>query len=125
MYKRQDQYSDVLEDLSEDVRNGIIRQMVPEILADALEDMDTDDLVETLSGLPEAVSQDALSSMDEQDRQRAEQALSYGEDTAGFIMNTDTITLVREPWTMPEQLPLADGTIVPLKAGETVNWRLA
>ena len=88
-----DQYSDVLEDLSEDVRNGIIRQMVPEILADALEEMDTDDLVETLSGLPEAVSQDALSSMDEQDRQRAEQALSYGEDTAGFIMNTDTITL--------------------------------
>ncbi|MFT6898329.1 MAG: magnesium transporter [Paraglaciecola sp.] len=86
-------YSDVLEELSEDVRNGIIRQMVPEILADALEEMDTDDLVETLSGLPEAISQDALSSMDEQDRQRAEQALSYGEDTAGFIMNTDTITL--------------------------------
>jgi magnesium transporter len=31
--------------------------------------------------------------MDAQDRQRAEKALSYGEDTAGFIMNTDTITL--------------------------------
>ena len=31
--------------------------------------------------------------MDEQDRQRAELGLSYGEDTAGFIMNTDTITL--------------------------------
>ena len=88
-----DAYSDVLEELSEDVRNGIIRQMVPEKLADALEEMDTDDLVETLSSLPEAVSQDLLNSMDEQDRNRAELGLSYGEDTAGFIMNTDTITL--------------------------------
>ena len=48
-----------------------------------------------------------------------------GPDFYGLPRNTDTITLVREPWTMPEQLPLAHGTIVPLKAGETVNWRLA
>ncbi len=88
-----DFHGDVLEELSEDVRNGIIRQMVPEKVVDALEDMDTDDLAETLSGLPVSVSQDVLQSMDEQDRQRAEKALSYGEDTAGFIMNTDTITL--------------------------------
>lgn len=88
-----DFHGDVLEELSEDVRNGIIRQMVPEKVVDALEDMDTDDLAETLSSLPEAVSQDVLKSMDAQDRHRAEQALAYGEDTAGFIMNTDTITL--------------------------------
>lgn len=88
-----DFHGDVLEELSEDVRNGIIRQMVPEKVVDALEDMDTDDLAETLSSLPESVSQDVLQSMDEQDRHRAEKALSYGEDTAGFIMNTDTITL--------------------------------
>ncbi|MGC8121216.1 dihydroorotase [Marinobacter sp. VGCF2001] len=48
-----------------------------------------------------------------------------GADFYGLPRNTDTITLVREPWTMPEQLPLASGSIVPLKAGETVNWRLA
>ncbi|TNE74935.1 MAG: dihydroorotase [Gammaproteobacteria bacterium] len=48
-----------------------------------------------------------------------------GADFYGLKRNTDTITLVRDPWTMPEQLPLADGHIVPLKAGETVNWRLA
>ncbi|MBW4936138.1 dihydroorotase [Marinobacter sp. F4206] len=48
-----------------------------------------------------------------------------GADFYGLPRNTDTITLVREPWAMPEQLPLADGNIVPLKAGETVNWRLA
>ncbi|KPQ27631.1 MAG: dihydroorotase, homodimeric type [Marinobacter excellens HL-55] len=48
-----------------------------------------------------------------------------GADFYGLPRNTDTITLVREPWTMPKQLPLADGTIVPLKAGETVHWRMA
>jgi magnesium transporter len=88
-----DQYSDVLEELSEDVRNGIIDKMLPEKISDALEEMDTDDLVETLSSLPESVSQDILAAMDEQDRLRAELGLSYGEETAGFIMNTDTITL--------------------------------
>ncbi|MFC3121323.1 magnesium transporter [Agaribacter flavus] len=88
-----DFHGDVLEELSEDVRNGIISKMVPSSVVDALEDMDTDDLAETLSTLPEDVLQSILASMDAQDRVRAEKALSYGEDTAGFIMNTDTITL--------------------------------
>ncbi|UDL03730.1 dihydroorotase [Marinobacter sp. CA1] len=48
-----------------------------------------------------------------------------GADFYGLPRNTDTITLVREPWNMPERLPLAGGEIVPLKAGETLNWRLA
>ncbi|MGQ8365286.1 magnesium transporter [Glaciecola sp. 1036] len=88
-----DFHGEVLEELSEDVRNGIISKMMPASVVDALEDMDTDDLAETLSTLPEDVLQSILASMDAQDRLRAEKALSYGEDTAGFIMNTDTITL--------------------------------
>jgi dihydroorotase len=48
-----------------------------------------------------------------------------GPDFYGLPRNTDTITLIRAPWTMPAELPLADGTIVPLEAGETVHWKLA
>jgi magnesium transporter len=88
-----DFHSDVIEELSEDVRNGIITQMTTTNAADVLGQMDTDDLAETLSSLPDEVLASLLRSMDTQDRQRAEQALSYGEETAGFIMNTDTITL--------------------------------
>lgn len=88
-----DHYSDVLEELSDDVRNGIIRKMLPDKVADALEEMDTDNLVDTLRGLPQEVAQDLLAAMDEQDRSRAELGLSYGDETAGFIMNTDAITL--------------------------------
>ena len=47
-----------------------------------------------------------------------------GADFYGLPRNTDTITLKREPWTVPEQLPLAGGTIAPLRAGETLRWRL-
>jgi magnesium transporter len=88
-----DLYSDVLEELSDDVRNGIIRKMLPEKVADALEEMDTDNLVDTLRGLPQEVAHELLATMEEQDRVRAELGLSYGDETAGFIMNTDAITL--------------------------------
>ena len=88
-----DLYSDVLEELSDDVRNGIIRNMLPEKVADVLEEMDTDNLVDTLHGLPQEVAQELLAAMEEQDRIRAELGLSYGDETAGFIMNTDAITL--------------------------------
>ena len=55
--------------------------------------MDTDNLVDTLRGLPQEVAQELLAAMEEQDRVRAELGLSYGDETAGFIMNTDAITL--------------------------------
>ncbi|MBT0585205.1 magnesium transporter [Alteromonas oceanisediminis] len=88
-----DAHSDVIEELSEEVRNGIITQMPATNVVDVLGQMDTDDLAETLSSLPEEILASLLTSMDAQDRFRAEQAMSYGEETAGFIMNTDTITL--------------------------------
>ncbi|MDC0664239.1 dihydroorotase [Marinobacter sp. SS21] len=48
-----------------------------------------------------------------------------GADFYGLPRHQDTITLIRESWTMPDHLPLADGDIVPLRAGETLRWRLA
>ncbi|MDV6315963.1 magnesium transporter [Idiomarina sp. HP20-50] len=88
-----DEHGEILEELNEEVQKDIIRQMAPENLAAATEGMDTDDLAYVLRGLPETVYQQVLNSMDESDRERAETALSYAEDSAGGIMNTDTITL--------------------------------
>ncbi|WP_165854938.1 dihydroorotase [Marinobacter sp. JSM 1782161] len=47
-----------------------------------------------------------------------------GPDFYGLLRNTDTITLVREPWTQAESLPLGSGRITPLRAGEQIRWRL-
>jgi dihydroorotase len=52
-------------------------------------------------------------------------ASHFGPDFYGLPRNADTITLVREEWTLPDSLPYANGQrIVPLKAGETLTWKL-
>ncbi len=88
-----DHHGEVLEELSEEVRKGILKNIRPEKLAEVAEGMDVDDLAEVLRTLPDTVYNEVLNSMDSQDRSRVEQALSYEEDTAGGIMNTDTITI--------------------------------
>jgi len=88
-----EQQGEVLEELSEDVKDSILRLMDPETLAAALEGMDTDDLTYVLRSLPDTVYQEVLAQMDAQDRHRLEAAMAYPEDTAGSIMNTDTVTL--------------------------------
>lgn len=49
-------------------------------------------------------------------------ASHYGPDFYGLPRNTDTITLVKEPWQMDVDLPLANDRIVPFRAGETIQW---
>jgi len=51
-------------------------------------------------------------------------ASHFGADFYGLPRNTETITLMREPWTAPQSLPFASQTLIPLRAGETLNWRL-
>ncbi len=86
-------HGEVLEELNEEVRKGILKGMRPEKLAAAAEGMDIDDIAEVLRTLPDRDYQEVLNSMDSQDRSRVEAALSFEEDTAGGIMNTDTITI--------------------------------
>ena len=48
----------------------------------------------------------------------------HGADFYGLARNSETITLVRDAWQVPEELPLAAGTLVPMRAGELIAWRL-
>ena len=49
----------------------------------------------------------------------------HGADFYGLPRNTDTITLRRETWSVPETVPYGDATLKPLGGGETLNWKLA
>lgn len=49
----------------------------------------------------------------------------HGADFYGLPRHRDRVTLKREPWALPETLPFGDTVIKPLRAGETLNWRLA
>ncbi len=84
---------DVLLHLSDDLRAALIRDMEPHELVAATEGLETDDLADFLRDVPSAVVSEVLRSMDEQDRERLEAVLSYPEDTAGGLMNTDTLTV--------------------------------
>ena len=49
----------------------------------------------------------------------------YGADFYGLPRNKDKITLKRESWNVPENLAMGGDKLVPLRAGETVRWRVA
>jgi len=86
---------DVLTHVNDDVRATLIREMDSHELVAATEGLDADDLADLLPEMPDEVIQQILNTMDAQHRQRLEAVLSYEEDTAGGLMNVDTIT-VRE-----------------------------
>ena len=48
----------------------------------------------------------------------------YGADFYGIERNTQTITLLKKNWTVPDSYPFLNGKIVPLHAGETESWQL-
>ena len=88
-----EQGGDVLLEVNDEVRERLIRDMDSSELLAATEGLETDDLVDILSDLPDAITEQVLESMDEQHRVRLEAVMSFPEDTAGGLMNTDTITV--------------------------------
>jgi dihydroorotase len=47
-----------------------------------------------------------------------------GPDFYGLPRNRGTVTIKREPWTLPETVPFGDAVLKPLRGGETLNWKL-
>ncbi|MCS4509611.1 dihydroorotase [Xylophilus ampelinus] len=48
----------------------------------------------------------------------------HGPDFYGLPRNTDTVTLRRQTWTVPETVPFGDATLKPLRGGDTLAWKL-
>lgn len=51
-------------------------------------------------------------------------ASHFGADFYGLPRNQDKITLIKKPWQAPESLAFADAQLVPLRAGETLQWQI-
>ena len=86
---------EVLLHLNEELRGSLMRKMNDDDLREAAEKLDTDDLADIIPEMPLNVTQELLLTMETQDRDRLRAALSYPEDTAGGLMDPDTI-VVRE-----------------------------
>ena len=90
-----DAEGEIIQYLNEDLQSEFLSELNAEQVAELTEGLETDDLADILQQLPQQVAAQVLQAMDRQDRQRVEAILSYDEDTAGGLMNTDTITVRR------------------------------
>ncbi|MGB0204228.1 MAG: magnesium transporter [Neptuniibacter sp.] len=85
--------ADVLQHLGDDIQADILSRMDSEEVLALTESLESDDMVDILQQLPNRVMKETLKIMDKQNRRRVEKLLSYPEDTAGGLMNTDTTTI--------------------------------
>ena len=83
----------VLVELNDGVRQALIEGMEAEELVAAAEGMEVDDLADLVGDLPETVTLQLLRAMDQQDRERLRTVLAWPEDSAGGLMNTDTVSV--------------------------------
>ncbi len=88
-----DDEGETLLHVNDEVRFKLIDGMDDSELMAAVDGMEVDDLADLLGDLPEAITQGVLKAMDSQNEARLREVLSYSEDVAGGLMNTDTITV--------------------------------
>ena len=84
---------DILVEVSDAVRQTLIEDMDSSELLAAAEYLDTDEIADIAQDLPEDVLQDLLESLDVQNRERLQSALSYPENTVGALMDYDVVTI--------------------------------
>jgi len=91
-----DDEGDVLVEVVDEVRDGLIKGMQTDEIIAATDGMEVDDLADLLVDLPETVTEQVLQSLDSQEQERLRQVLAYDEDCAGGLMNVDIVTVRRD-----------------------------
>ena len=84
---------EVIHELSDEIQLEFLDEMDSVEVASLTEGLDVDDIVDILQQLPDRVISEVLQAMSTQDRQRVESVLTYDEDTAGGLMDTEVITV--------------------------------
>ena len=93
---------EILSELGEGIREEVIGYLRPEVLAEAVRELDSDDVVDILEDVSEPEQQTAiLEALDEADRVAVEQSMSYAEESAGRLMQREVV------W-MPEHLTVGE-----------------
>ena len=84
---------DVLFELGEEIQQDLISNISNEELTEAVKELELDEIVDILQNLPEERMKKILSNMSKVDRQRIEMGLTFPENTAGGLLNTDVISV--------------------------------
>lgn len=94
---------EVLSELEWSTREEILPLLPDAVLADAVRELDSDDVVDLVEDLGEDQQEAILDALNDADRAAVEQALSYPEESAGRLMQRE---VVRAPdhWTVGEMI---------------------
>ena len=88
-----DEEGDVLFELGEEIQQDLVSIISDEELIEAVKELELDEIVDILQNLPEERMEMILANMSKVDRKRIEQGLTYPDDTAGGLLNTDVISV--------------------------------
>lgn len=89
---------EVLSELEFGLREEVIGLLPDHVVAEAMRDLDSDDVVDILEDLDDAQQETLLSALDDRDRTAVEQALAYPEESAGRLMQREVVH-APEHWT--------------------------
>ena len=83
---------DILSEIDESIREEVIDVLPPEVLAEAVRELDSDDLVDILEDLEHPAREFILDSLESEDREAVQSAMSWPEGSAGRLMQVETVT---------------------------------
>ncbi|MBO9472490.1 magnesium transporter [Shimia sp. R10_1] len=94
---------EILSELDEGLREEVMNILRPDVLAEAVRELESDDIVDLVEDLDEPQQEAILDQLEDADRVAVEQALSYPENTAGRLMQRETV-FAPEHWTVGEAI---------------------
>ena len=84
---------EILVELNDEVRQGLLEDMDPEAVVAAAEGMELDDLADIVADLPDEMTDKVIESLPTEDQEQLKSVLAYPEDSAGGIMDPDAIAV--------------------------------
>jgi magnesium transporter len=91
----QEDEGEILKELVDDVRQNLIEEMDASELIAVTQDMELDDLADLLIDIPEAITEQIITALDQQDQVRLESVMSFEENTAGGLTNPRIVSVRR------------------------------
>lgn len=94
---------EILSELDESIREEVIATLLPEVLAEAVRELDSDDVVDLVEDLEEPQQEVILDALEDADRAVVEQSLGFPENSAGRLMQREVV-MAPEHWTVGQAI---------------------
>ena len=94
---------EILSEIDEDIRDAVVDALQPEVLAEAVRELESDDVVDLIEGLDQERQDAIIEVLDVVDRIAVEKALAYPEYSAGRLMQRETV-IAPEHWSVGDAI---------------------